>query len=189
MESRDPLDVSTPASAAPGVGAKRPYEASSSESVVSFAADSVAGSYTQGSVSASVANSVLGPDGKRPPKPSSLSSAYVIFLLSFSPPNIFFVSLLCQAHGRTEYLPCALQRLSSARYRCLCRGACSRVACRDLLIRTIILTKFTTPDNLLQCKRLKLKCDRRTPCGSCTKRDTVPRCIYSQAAAEKVYVV
>ena len=37
-----------------------------------------------------------------------------------------------------------------------------------------------------QCKRLKLKCDRRTPCGSCTKRGTVSRCIYSPAAAEKV---
>ncbi|KAL4076759.1 hypothetical protein V8B97DRAFT_1496443 [Scleroderma yunnanense] len=37
-----------------------------------------------------------------------------------------------------------------------------------------------------ECKRLKLKCDRRTPCGSCTKRDTVARCIYSAAAAEKV---
>ncbi|KAF8892986.1 hypothetical protein BD779DRAFT_1428180, partial [Infundibulicybe gibba] len=37
-----------------------------------------------------------------------------------------------------------------------------------------------------ECKRLKLKCDRRTPCGSCTKRDTVVRCIYSPAAAEKV---
>ncbi|KAG1793066.1 uncharacterized protein HD556DRAFT_1220368, partial [Suillus plorans] len=36
------------------------------------------------------------------------------------------------------------------------------------------------------CKRLKLKCDRRAPCGSCTKRDTVARCIYSPAAAEKV---
>ncbi|KJA25345.1 hypothetical protein HYPSUDRAFT_85475 [Hypholoma sublateritium FD-334 SS-4] len=37
-----------------------------------------------------------------------------------------------------------------------------------------------------ECKRLKLKCDRRTPCGSCTKRDTVARCTYSPAAAEKV---
>ncbi|KAL4269218.1 hypothetical protein AB1N83_003241 [Pleurotus pulmonarius] len=37
-----------------------------------------------------------------------------------------------------------------------------------------------------ECKRLKLKCDRRTPCGSCQKRDTVSRCIYSPAAAEKV---
>lgn len=37
-----------------------------------------------------------------------------------------------------------------------------------------------------ECKRLKLKCDRRAPCGSCTKRDTVARCIYSPAAAEKV---
>ncbi|ESK94773.1 fungal specific transcription [Moniliophthora roreri MCA 2997] len=37
-----------------------------------------------------------------------------------------------------------------------------------------------------ECKRLKLKCDRRTPCGSCQKRDTVSRCVYSPAAAEKV---
>ncbi|KAK2460769.1 hypothetical protein APHAL10511_007239 [Amanita phalloides] len=37
-----------------------------------------------------------------------------------------------------------------------------------------------------ECKRLKLKCDRRNPCGSCTKRDTIARCIYSPAAAEKV---
>ncbi|KIM41574.1 hypothetical protein M413DRAFT_71958, partial [Hebeloma cylindrosporum] len=36
------------------------------------------------------------------------------------------------------------------------------------------------------CKRLKLKCDRNTPCGSCTKRNTVDRCTYSPAAAEKV---
>ncbi|CCM05634.1 uncharacterized protein FIBRA_07863 [Fibroporia radiculosa] len=39
-----------------------------------------------------------------------------------------------------------------------------------------------------ECKRLKLKCDRRTPCGSCLKRDTVTRCIYSQAASEKIDV-
>ncbi|PIL29170.1 transcription factor [Ganoderma sinense ZZ0214-1] len=39
-----------------------------------------------------------------------------------------------------------------------------------------------------ECKRLKLKCDRRTPCSSCIKRDTVQRCVYSQAAAEKVDV-
>ncbi|KAI0312706.1 hypothetical protein OF83DRAFT_1031872, partial [Amylostereum chailletii] len=38
------------------------------------------------------------------------------------------------------------------------------------------------------CKRLKLKCDRRTPCGSCVKRDTVHRCQYSAAAAEKIDV-
>ncbi|KAF9514307.1 hypothetical protein BS47DRAFT_1281008, partial [Hydnum rufescens UP504] len=36
------------------------------------------------------------------------------------------------------------------------------------------------------CKRLKLKCDRRAPCGSCVKRDTVARCLYSAAAAEKI---
>ncbi|KAH9829596.1 uncharacterized protein C8Q71DRAFT_689533, partial [Rhodofomes roseus] len=39
-----------------------------------------------------------------------------------------------------------------------------------------------------ECKRLKLKCDRRTPCSSCIKRDTVQRCVYSQAAAEKIDV-
>ena len=39
-----------------------------------------------------------------------------------------------------------------------------------------------------QCKRLKLKCDRRTPCSSCLKRDTVTRCVYTQAAAEKIDV-
>ncbi|KZV96017.1 hypothetical protein EXIGLDRAFT_593558, partial [Exidia glandulosa HHB12029] len=38
------------------------------------------------------------------------------------------------------------------------------------------------------CKRLKLKCDRRAPCGSCVKRDTVSRCAYSAAAAEKIDV-
>ncbi|KII91766.1 hypothetical protein PLICRDRAFT_696757 [Plicaturopsis crispa FD-325 SS-3] len=37
-----------------------------------------------------------------------------------------------------------------------------------------------------ECKRLKLRCDRRSPCGSCVKRDTVSRCVYSPAAAEKV---
>lgn len=37
-----------------------------------------------------------------------------------------------------------------------------------------------------ECKRLKLKCDRKNPCGSCTKRDTIAKCIYSPAAAEKV---
>ena len=39
-----------------------------------------------------------------------------------------------------------------------------------------------------QCKRLKLRCDRRNPCGSCVKRDTVQRCQYTAAAAEKMYV-
>ncbi|CAK5263498.1 unnamed protein product, partial [Mycena citricolor] len=37
-----------------------------------------------------------------------------------------------------------------------------------------------------ECKRLKLKCDRKAPCSSCEKRATVARCIYSPAAAEKV---
>ncbi|THH09026.1 hypothetical protein EW145_g2300 [Phellinidium pouzarii] len=40
----------------------------------------------------------------------------------------------------------------------------------------------------VNCKRLKLKCDRKIPCGSCLKRDTVQRCIYSQAAVDKVDV-
>ncbi|TFK53011.1 hypothetical protein OE88DRAFT_1643729 [Heliocybe sulcata] len=39
-----------------------------------------------------------------------------------------------------------------------------------------------------ECKRLKLKCDRRTPCGSCTKRDCIDKCVYSPAAAEKIDV-
>lgn len=30
-------------------------------------------------------------------------------------------------------------------------------------------------------------CDRRNPCGSCLKRDTLPRCTYSVAAVEKLY--
>lgn len=41
---------------------------------------------------------------------------------------------------------------------------------------------------MTQCKRLKLKCDRRTPCSSCVKRDAVSRCVYSAAAAERMYV-
>lgn len=56
-----------------GIGGsnKRPYEGSSSESVVSFATDSV--SVTQNSViSGSVANSVVGPDGKRSVKSVSM---------------------------------------------------------------------------------------------------------------------
>jgi positive regulator of sigma E activity len=43
-------------------------------------------------------------------------------------------------------------------------------------------------NGLSQCKRLKLKCDRRIPCSSCQKRDCVSRCVYSQAAAEKMLV-
>lgn len=62
-------------------------------------------------------------------------------------------------------------------HRCLCRGR------RHLLHPQFFFTHSQT-----QCKRLKLKCDRRNPCGSCTKRDTIPRCVYSPAAAEKVYV-
>ncbi|EJU01321.1 hypothetical protein DACRYDRAFT_52998, partial [Dacryopinax primogenitus] len=38
------------------------------------------------------------------------------------------------------------------------------------------------------CKRLKLKCDRRVPCGSCVKRDTTNRCQYTAAASEKIDV-
>ncbi|KAG9121189.1 hypothetical protein FRC07_002961 [Ceratobasidium sp. 392] len=39
-----------------------------------------------------------------------------------------------------------------------------------------------------ECKRLKLKCDRRAPCSSCVKRETTVRCVYSAAAAEKIDV-
>ncbi|CAA7268778.1 unnamed protein product [Cyclocybe aegerita] len=39
-----------------------------------------------------------------------------------------------------------------------------------------------------ECKRLKLRCDQRHPCASCTKRRTVERCIYAPGAAEKVDV-
>lgn len=49
-------------------------------------------------------------------------------------------------------------------------------------------TFWSISDMPSQCKRLKLKCDRRTPCSSCLKRDTVTRCVYSQAAAEKIDV-
>ncbi|KAL5503973.1 hypothetical protein ACEPAH_8045 [Sanghuangporus vaninii] len=127
MDSQGPLDGHPhgPGSTGGGMSGsnKRPYEGSSSESVVSFATDSV--SVTQNSVlSGSVANSVVGPDAKRPVK-SSVSS----------------------------------------------------IGCRQRI--TVVCA---------ECKRLKLKCDRHTPCGSCTKRDTVAKCIYSQAAAEKVDV-
>lgn len=37
-----------------------------------------------------------------------------------------------------------------------------------------------------ECKRLKLKCDRKMPCGSCVKREATSKCHYSAAAAEKV---
>ncbi|EKM56677.1 uncharacterized protein PHACADRAFT_172347, partial [Phanerochaete carnosa HHB-10118-sp] len=49
-------------------------------------------------------------------------------------------------------------------------------------------SKANNSTDLIKCKRLKLKCDRRTPCGSCMKRDTMTRCVYSQAAAEKIDV-
>lgn len=71
--------------------------------------------------------------------------------------------------------PHSLQPNSFASHRRLCRGPSKS-------------SPFTPTSNPTQCKRLKLKCDRRTPCGSCTKRDTVARCVYSPAAAEKVSV-
>ncbi|KAL5531085.1 hypothetical protein ACEPAG_3961 [Sanghuangporus baumii] len=37
-----------------------------------------------------------------------------------------------------------------------------------------------------ECKKQKLKCDRRIPCESCVKRNTVARCVYTPAAIEKV---
>ncbi|KAG8873660.1 hypothetical protein FRB97_006551 [Tulasnella sp. 331] len=36
-----------------------------------------------------------------------------------------------------------------------------------------------------ECKRLKLRCDRRLPCDQCTKRSTTTKCKYSAQAAEK----
>ncbi|EJD37952.1 hypothetical protein AURDEDRAFT_187875 [Auricularia subglabra TFB-10046 SS5] len=39
-----------------------------------------------------------------------------------------------------------------------------------------------------ECKRLKLKCDRRVPCGSCVKRSTAPKCQYSVEARDKIDV-
>ncbi|OCB85347.1 hypothetical protein A7U60_g7655 [Sanghuangporus baumii] len=86
MDSQGPLDGHPhgPGSTGGGMSGsnKRPYEGSSSESVVSFATDSV--SVTQNSVlSGSVANSVVGPDGKRPVKSSVSSMCVSILLYSF----------------------------------------------------------------------------------------------------------
>lgn len=49
-----------------------------------------------------------------------------------------------------------------------------------------LLYHVPTADFDLKCKRLKLKCDRRTPCDQCVKRSSESKCIYSQQAAEKV---
>jgi len=65
------------------------------------------------------------------------------------------------------------------------------VVCAEVRIAALYYPLFYLLHHLsfhIQCKRLKLKCDRRNPCGSCTKRDTVARCVYSPAAAEKVCV-
>ena len=74
MDSQGTLDGHAPTSATGlggGLGSKQPYDDGSSESVVSFATDSV--SVTQTSVvSGSVANSVVGPDGRRSVKSVSL---------------------------------------------------------------------------------------------------------------------
>ncbi|TDL27988.1 hypothetical protein BD410DRAFT_781925 [Rickenella mellea] len=37
-----------------------------------------------------------------------------------------------------------------------------------------------------ECKRLKLRCDRRVPCGSCVKRKVEVRCLYHPNASDKV---
>lgn len=79
---------------------------------------------------------------------------------------------LCRPSNTHDH---CLQSDPLAHHRCLCRGKLSLNICASL--SSILLP---------QCKRLKLKCDRRSPCSSCTKRDTVARCIYSPAAAEKV---
>lgn len=35
-----------------------------------------------------------------------------------------------------------------------------------------------------QCKRAKLRCDRREPCSSCTRKDAAARCSYQQASPD-----
>lgn len=72
--------------------------------------------------------------------------------------------------------------LSASQIRSRITVVCAEV-CRDYFFHDLFRDLI-----FIKCKRLKLKCDRRTPCGSCTKRDTVARCIYSPAAAEKVCV-
>lgn len=43
---------------------------------------------------------------------------------------------------------------------------------------------------LYKCKRLKLRCDRKTPCSACVKRNTIERCIYfNQGDAFEKYVI
>lgn len=88
--------------------------------------------------------------------------------------NVHPVSYSRRRHSYNTHDHC-LQSDPLAHHRCLCRGKLNLDVCNAA--SSILST---------QCKRLKLKCDRRSPCSSCTKRDTVARCIYSPAAAEKV---
>ena len=62
------------------------------------------------------------------------------------------------------------------------------VVCAEASLRSPQRPRIELTRLCLQCKRLKLKCDRRNPCSSCIKRDTTQRCAYSAAAAEKMCV-
>ncbi|TDL22585.1 hypothetical protein BD410DRAFT_208903 [Rickenella mellea] len=42
-------------------------------------------------------------------------------------------------------------------------------------------------DDCHECGRLKLRCDRRSPCGACVKRGVTDRCKYPPNASEKMY--
>ena len=56
---------------------------------------------------------------------------------------------------------------------------------------THIFPVYLFPSSLwrhIQCKRLKLKCDRRTPCDQCMKRETTQKCVYQANAADCLYV-
>lgn len=61
--------------------------------------------------------------------------------------------------------------------------------CAEVRVRVLPPHRVAVIDCGLQCKRLKLKCDRKMPCGSCVKREATSKCQYSAAAAEKVCVV
>jgi len=63
------------------------------------------------------------------------------------------------------------------------------VVCAEVRPRGLYLYPHFRILIIAQCKRLKLRCDRRSPCGSCVKRDTVQRCQYTAAAAEKMLVL
>lgn len=57
-----------------------------------------------------------------------------------------------------------------------------------------VLLRNTSHTNALfyfyKCKRLKLRCDRKSPCSTCVKRGTIVKCTYfNQADAFEKYVI